>query len=115
MRRVFGFILGALLFSAFALVGFSQDTKRNDRPVEETAPPVLPSDKQPADATHYTYEFTQPRFLISHILIEHDALGRGKITFQNKNGDYPIIEPIALSTAAIGRIFELWTKLHFLE
>jgi len=115
MRRVFGFILGALLFSSFALVCFSQDTKRNDRPVEETAPPILPGDKQPVDATRYTYEFTQPRFLISHILIEHDALGRGKITFQNKNGDSPIVEPIALSAAAIGRIFELWTKLHFLE
>ncbi|HKP36377.1 MAG TPA: hypothetical protein VJT71_05925 [Pyrinomonadaceae bacterium] len=114
MRRVFGFILGALLLSAFAVAGSAQDAKRNDRPVDETEK-TLPGDKKPADATRYAYEFKQPKFVINHILIEHDASGRGQITFQNKNADAPIIEPIELSTAAINRIFGLWTTLHFLD
>jgi hypothetical protein len=120
LRTVFKFVVGSLLISAFSLVCLAQDaTKRNDRPAEGAAPPAQPTqrrdDKKPPDATQYTYEFSQPKFVISHILIEHDALGRGKITFQNREGDAPVVEPIELSTAAIGRIFQLWTALSFLD
>jgi hypothetical protein len=116
MRRVFNFVLGTLLLSTFAVACCAQDAKRNDRPAEGTGQAAQQrEDEKPPDATRYTYEFTQPKFAISHIFIEHDALGRGKITFQNRQGDAPIVEPVELSTAAIRRIFDLWTNLHFLD
>jgi hypothetical protein len=71
--------------------------------------------KKPPDATKYSYEFTQPQFYIRHILIEHDATGRGKITFERLGEDTAIVEPIELSTGALGRIFSLWTTLAFLD
>jgi len=71
--------------------------------------------KKPADATKYSYEFTQPQFTTSHIVIEHDALGNGKITFERQNEASSIVEPVELSTAALGRILGLWSDLHFLD
>lgn len=71
--------------------------------------------KRPPDPTKYSYEFTQPQFSISHIMIEHDAVGRGKITFQRLGESSPIVEPVELSTAALGRILGLWSDLHFLD
>lgn len=70
--------------------------------------------KSDADATLYSFEFTQPEFLINHIVIEHDASGRGKVTFERKNDD-PIVDPIELSPAATARIKALWDALRFLD
>jgi hypothetical protein len=71
--------------------------------------------KRPADPTSYSYEFTQPQFYTPHIVIEHDASGRGKITFERLGEATPIVEPLELSTAALGRILGLWSDLHFLD
>jgi hypothetical protein len=71
--------------------------------------------KRPPDPTKYSYEFTQPQFSTSHIVIEHDAAGRGKITFERLGETTPIVEPVELSTAALGRILGLWSDLHFLD
>jgi len=71
--------------------------------------------KKPPDATRYSYEFTQPQFYIRHIVIEHDASGQGKLTFERLGEDTPISEPVDLSIAALGRILGLWTDLHFLD
>ena len=106
-----------------AAIGAAQEsstTKRNDRPQEAASPTPQPAqrredNKKPPDPTRYSYEFTQPQFVIRHILIEHDALGRGKITFERKGEETPIVEPIELSTGALGRIFGLWTELRFLD
>jgi hypothetical protein len=105
------FILGA------AVLAFGQNpTKRNDRPLEPGATsPRREENKKPPDPTRYSYEFTKAEFLISHIVIEHDALGRGKITFWRRGEETPIVEPVELSTGALGRIFGLWTELHFLD
>ena len=92
-------------------------TKRNDRPLEQPSatPQRREENKKPPDATRYSYEFNQPQFVISHIVVEHDALGRGKITFQRKGEEVPIVEPVELSTGALGRLFGLWTELKFLD
>ena len=71
--------------------------------------------KRPPDPTKYSYEFTQPQFYTPHIVIEHDASGRGKITFERLGEATPIVEPLELSTAALGRILGLWSDLHFLD
>ena len=107
----------ALLILSAAVLSFSQDaSKRNDRPqTPGTAPQRREENKKPPDATRYSYEFTKAEFLISHILIEHDAMGRGKITFERRGEEKPIVEPIELSTGALGRILGLWTELGFLD
>ena len=92
------------------------ETKRNDRPPEtSSAPQRREVNKKPSDATKYSYEFKQPQFIVRRILIEHDAMGRGKITFERQNEETPIVEPIELSTAALGRILGLWSELRFLD
>jgi hypothetical protein len=109
--------LAALFILSAAFLSFSQETKRNDRPAQQASPtPQRREDnKKPPDPTRYSYEFTKAEFLIRHILIEHDALGRGKITFERRSEETPIIEPIELSISALGRVLGLWTELHFLD
>jgi len=112
---VLRFPLAALLVLSAALLSFPQD-KRNDRPQEPGATPLRREDnKKPPDPTRYTYEFTKAEFIVRHILIEHDALGRGKITFERRGEETPIVEPIELSIAALGRVLGLWTELRFLD
>ncbi|HVS81541.1 MAG TPA: hypothetical protein VHE60_07385, partial [Pyrinomonadaceae bacterium] len=118
MRKLNRLILAALVIVSAAIC-HGQDqpqTKRNDRPQEagSTAQRREENKKLP-DPTRYSWEFTKQEFLISHILIEHDASGRGKITFEHRGDATPIIEPIELSTGALGRIFGLWSDLRFLD
>jgi hypothetical protein len=111
------FPLAALVILSAALISFSQDQpKLNDRPQQPAATPQRREDnKKPPDATRYSYEFTKAEFIVSHILIEHDALGRGKITFERRGEEIPIVEPIELSISALGRVLGLWTELRFLD
>jgi hypothetical protein len=115
---IFKLVLALLVFS-FASLAFSQNaTKRNDRVQEPNTAPSAQrprEDKKPPDPTKYSYEFSQPEFVVRHILIQHDALGRGTITFERKDEETPIVEPVELSTGALGRIFGLWTSLRFLD
>lgn len=110
------FIALVILSAAICHAQNQPQTKRNDRPPEPGAtPPVRQENKKPPDPTRYSWEFTKPEFLVSHIVIEHDASGRGKITFEHRDEATPIVEPIELSTAALGRIFGLWSELRFLD
>jgi len=67
------------------------------------------------DPVKYTYEFSQPKFYIKHIVIEHDQNGRGTVTFERLDGDTPISEPIEFSTDALARINASWQALQFLD
>lgn len=100
-----------------AEVKYSQDpaqAKANQRQAEQEAT-RKDENKRPPDATQYSYEFTQPAFYIRHILIEHNAAGEGKITFERLGESTPIIEPLELSSGALGRILGLWGQLGFLD
>jgi hypothetical protein len=116
-RSILKFSLATLLILSAAFLSFAQDAKRNDRPQDgpATTPQRREDNKKSPDASRYSYEFTKAEFLISHILIEHDALGRGKISFQRRGEEAPIVEPVELSIAALGRIMGLWSELHFLD
>ena len=85
--------------------------KTNQRPASQRRE----ENKRPPDATQYSWEFTQPQFYNGHILIEHNAAGQGKITFERLGQHTPIIEPIELSIGALGRILGLWVELRFLD
>jgi len=108
---------GLLLFiAALSTAGIAQE-KRNDRRQAEATPTprVEKESPPPADATiHYSYEFNQPDFVVSHIVVQHDATGRGEITFVQRT-ETPIVEPIQLSAAAMTRMLALWRDLRFLD
>jgi len=88
--------------------------KHNARPQQVIAAPTVVGDDK-AEAVKYSYEFSQPKFVIKHILLEHDANGRGTVTFERLNEDTPIVEPLELSAAALERIRSSWQALQFLE
>jgi hypothetical protein len=91
----------------------SGDAKHNTRP-QESAGAVVSSDTK-TDAVKYSYEFSQPKFYVKHIVLEHDANGRGTVTFERLNEDTPVTEPIALSADALARISAAWQALQFLD
>ncbi|MGA9995208.1 MAG: hypothetical protein WBP93_07340 [Pyrinomonadaceae bacterium] len=68
-----------------------------------------------ANGVSYSYEFTQPKFYVSRIVIEHDAAGRGKISFQRLGSVEMIEEPFQLSASSLERIRTQWDALRFLD
>jgi hypothetical protein len=105
-----------MVFSA-AISIYAQDpggAKHNARP-QRSAGAAVSSTTTKTDAVKYTYEFTQPKFYVKHIVLEHDANGRGTITFERLNEDTPVTEPIELSADALGRITAAWQALQFLD
>jgi hypothetical protein len=95
--------------------------KRNERPVadaslaknQEGSPrvPVQTRNAPPA----YRYEFSQPDFVVSSIMIEHDESGTGTITFRKKGDDEPITDPIRVSPKTISKINDALAALNFLD
>ena len=106
----------ALLVLSAAIFTSAQDlpkNKQNARPEPPVAPAAV-AEKQ-IEPVKYSYEFSQPRFYIRHIVLEHDASGHGTITFERLNEDTPVVEPIQLSPAVLGRITSDWKALQFLD
>jgi hypothetical protein len=68
-----------------------------------------------ASGVRFAYEFKASQFTISNIRIEHDAAGRGRMTFTKRDREEPFTETILLSPAALTRINNLWTKLDRLK
>ncbi len=102
----------ALLALLAAVCPAQDSSKRNDRPKSQADPPAKQTDNV---KTHYTWEFAQPQFIVKHIVIEHDALGHGKVSFDRKAELETIVEPIELSPAVLGRLEKLWQMLNFLD
>ena len=103
-----------MVFSA-AISIYAQNSggaKHNTRPQQSAGAAVS---EAKTDAVKYSYEFSQPKFYIKHIVLEHDANGRGTVTFERLNEDTPVTEPIALSADALARISAAWQGLQFLE
>lgn len=74
---------------------------------------VRPAAVQPKPV--YFYEFSKADFLISKLNIEHDATGKGKITFQKRNFAEPITDPLQLSAVTLERVKAIWQALNFLD
>jgi hypothetical protein len=68
-----------------------------------------------ADDVRYVYEFSQPDFDVRRVRIEHDAAGRGTITFERKNEERPLTEQLDISPSAFARIVGAWEGLRFLD
>jgi len=88
--------------------------KHNARPQQGAASTTEGVEAKTGDLK-YTYEFSQPKFVVKHIVLEHDVNGRGTVTFERLNEDTPIVEPLMLSAEALGRITSAWQALQFLD
>ncbi len=69
---------------------------------------------EPSFVPTYHYEFSQPEFVVSKILIEHDESGKGKLAFMKKGYDELVSDPIQISTKTLERINGALTALDFL-
>ena len=87
--------------------------KHNARPQQAVPAPAVGANN--TDAVKYSYEFSQPKFYVKHIRLEHDANGRGTVTFERLNEDVPVTEPLELSPEALARINTAWQGLRFLD
>lgn len=102
--------------------------KKNERPEDQkTSPQNEPKKKNQVERNSvtskpeqikypYVYEFSQPNFVVSHIVIEHDEKGKGTITFEKKesSGD-PITDPLQLTQFTLDKINKLFETLNFLN
>ena len=105
-----------MVFSA-AISIYAQDqsgAKHNARP-QQVAGSTTDGGGTKTEAVKYSYEFSQPKFYVKHIVLEHDANGRGTVTFERLNEDIPVSEAIELSADALARISSAWQSLQFLE
>ena len=99
--------------------------KTNNREATTSAPAPSPSPAKAvttpvkadaaATAARYFYEFKQPDFNISRVMIEHDAAGRGQISFVRKSSEEIFTDPLEIAPAALARIKAAWEALKFLD
>lgn len=92
-------------------------TKKNERAVTNEKATVDDSNQNDStiSSSNFTYEFKKDTFYIKRILINHDASGKGKITFEKQDLNEPIVDPIAVSPTALAKINELLTTLDFIN
>ena len=113
--RLFRGVLILPLLLAFAVTSYPQtESKRNDRPQSNSTSTIVPGSKE-ASSVRYTWEFSQREFSVNHIVVEHDAAGRGKVTFSRKGEEQPIVENVEMTPAVLERIEKLWRELRFLD
>ncbi|HET6973495.1 MAG TPA: hypothetical protein VFH96_05685 [Pyrinomonadaceae bacterium] len=106
----------ALLCLSAAVSIYAQNpdgAKHNARPQQSVPASTVAATK--TDTAKYSYEFSQPKFYVKHIVIQHDANGRGTVTFERLNEDVPVTEPLELSPDALARINTAWQGLRFLD
>jgi hypothetical protein len=92
--------------------------KKNSRPTDEKSSGTETSENQKsvsAKTPAFSYEFSQPQFVISHIRIEHDAQGKGKITFKKMHLDEEFSDPIQLAQTTLEKIQGHFEALKFLD
>lgn len=103
----------------------AEETKKNSRPEAEIeqnstekSGETGKSNSRPAAAKEnpvYFYEFSQPNFQVSKILIEHDENGKGKITLLKKDFEQPETDPLQLSAVTLERVKNIWKTLNFID
>ena len=92
-------------------------SKKNERPnanrTPQTTEPVI-SKNNPA-GPRYRYEFSQPDFVVSHIVIEHDDAGKGTIAFQRRLLKEELTEQVEVSAATLDRLRAAFDALNFID
>ncbi len=92
-----------------------EGTKRNERPNNADRPTAIESRPVNEVGPSYRYEFTQPDFVVSHIVIDHDDAGKGTMTFKRSSLGEELSEPVEVSAATLERLRAAFDALNFLE
>ncbi|HEX6279564.1 MAG TPA: hypothetical protein VFZ49_06050 [Pyrinomonadaceae bacterium] len=90
--------------------------KRNERPPADG--PDARDEQEPkpdANSPRYRYEFTQPDFIVSRIVIEHDDSGKGTIAFRRRSFDDDLTEPITVSSKSLDVLRTAFDALNFVD
>ena len=117
MRFISGrslFFLLVVLAASLPVVAQNSGGKRNARPGQTISAEVPNASEQPGGRV-YRYEFSQPNFNVSHILIEHGSDGKGTITFDRKDYEEEITDPVALSPVTMQAIDAALAELDYLN
>ena len=114
IRKVLSAALVILSAAIFTCAQDGSSTKQNVRP-DRVATPIATASPSSGIPVKYTYEFTQPKFVVKHIVVQHDGTGHGTISFERLNEDVPVEESIEVSPAALSRITGYWSALKFLD
>ncbi|MBK8809669.1 MAG: hypothetical protein IPN69_02930 [Acidobacteria bacterium] len=85
--------------------------KKNERPTNQSPETRSKAENPP----NYFYEFSQPKFIVSKITIEHDENGVGRISLMKQDWSEPDSDPIRVSEAALARIRGIYESLDFLN
>jgi hypothetical protein len=115
-RKIFNLTL--LFIFLLSVPAISAQNKRNQRtkPADAASQTGATAESTaPAAPPAYVWEFFQPSFVISHILIEHDENGKGKITFKKKDLDEEFTDPIELSQTTLDKLNAHFEALNFIE
>jgi hypothetical protein len=91
----------------------AQSGKRNERPTPKTESKGIADIA--VDSWRFRYVFSQPNFVYSRIVIEHDSVGRGTLSFDRMNAPETIVEEIEISARVMGRLRAAFDALNFLE
>ena len=90
--------------------------KKNERPAAGNGSLAARSTNTPAaKLPAYHYEFSQPDFTVSKVVIAHDENGNGTVSFQKKDFDEMVSDPIVVSAEALARINGALTALDFVN
>jgi hypothetical protein len=89
-----------------------QPQKKNQSPRPQKQSPAAVNESKDV----FGYEFSQPDFIVSRIVILHDENGKGTITFEKKGfGGEALTEPIQLSSVSLEKVKNLFQTLNFLD
>jgi hypothetical protein len=89
----------------------SAPQKKNQSPTKQSEKTSALIDSQNV----FSYEFSQPNFVVSHVVIEHDENGKGTLTFEKKNFGEAVTDPIQLSSVTLEKVKSLFETLNFLD
>jgi hypothetical protein len=118
--------LTVVAFLSLTVTVFAQTKppiKKNERPgnatdASDTNPKTSPTQNSTTTQQTqfpYKYEFSQPNFVVSHIIIEHDENGKGTIIFEKKESEGTITDPIQVSAVSLEKIKTILQTLNFID
>jgi len=108
---------------AVEIVPAEMPVKKNERPETANSEPQkknqaqrnLSVSKKGQPSFPYIYEFSQPNFIVSRMIIKHNETGKGEIIFEKKDMDEAATDPLDLSPVSLEKINNLFNALNFLD
>ena len=91
------------------------EPNKNERPAAVDGAKNTAAKPPNPNGAAYFYEFKQPEFETSRIIIEHDDTGRGTITFTRRMFQETATDPIEVSSVALERINAAYAALNFID